>query len=190
VTRRLRRFPSLLFVLGLVAAGMPEHTRAAEIAGTSGIVTLAYDETLWSGQRDQEGEPELACIAEACGGDTAGCGSVLVRRDGSGLSEEVFLGGFREHLDEETLKSAKTNAGEASRPEIVSPSSVATIGGRTAVTLSMRLAFDGTPTRVDHFWLQAGSAIAGLACVVAEAEYGRARPAFERVFTDMAVRAP
>lgn len=190
MTRRLRRFPSLLFFLGLAAAGVPESSGAAEIAGASGIVTLAYDETLWSGQRDQEGEPELACIAEACGGDTAGCGSVLVRREGNGLGENVFLGGFREHLDEETLKSARTNAGEASRPEIVSPASVATIGGRTAITLSMRLAFDGTPTRVDHFWLQAGSAIAGLACVVAEAEYGRARPAFERVFADMAVRAP
>lgn len=190
MTRRLRRFPSLLLLFGLAAAGTAAPSEAAEIAGASGTVTLAYDETLWSGQRDQEGEPELACIAEACGGDTAGCGSVLVKREGGGLGEEVFLGGFREHLDEETLKSAKTNAGEASRPEIVSPASVATIGGRTAVTLSMRLAFDGTPTRVDHFWLLAGPDIAGLACVVAEAEYGRARPAFERVFAGMAVRAP
>ena len=85
---------------------------------------------------------------------------------------------------------ARTNAGEASHPEIVSPASVATIGGKTAVTLSMRLAFDGTATRVDHFWLLAGSDIAGLTCVVADTEYRRARPAFERIFTDMAVRTP
>jgi hypothetical protein len=190
VTRRLRRSSVAVFLVGLATAGAPDISLAAEIADNSGTVTLVYDDTLWSAQRDQEGEPELACTAEACGGDTAGCGSVLVKRQGNGLSEEVFLGGFREHLDEETLKSARTNAGEGSRPEIVSPASVTTIAGKTAVTLSMRVRFDGTATRVDHFWLLAGSDIAGLTCVVAEAEYGRARPAFERIFADLTVRAP
>jgi hypothetical protein len=190
VTRRPRRFPLLILVAGLATAGVPATLTAAEIAGNSGIVTLTYDEAAWSAKLDQEGEPELACIAEACGGNTAGCGSVVVKREGSGLNQETFLGGFREHLDEETLKSARINAGEGASPEIVVPSIVTEFGGKTAIALSMRVAFNGTPTRVDHFWLLAGSDLAGLACVVAETEYGRARPAFERLFADLTVHTP
>jgi hypothetical protein len=190
VTRRLRRFPVLLLFAGLAGLSAPKSLAAAELAGNSGIVTLNYDEAVWSAKLDQEGEPELACIAEACGGDTAGCGSVVVKREGSGLNQETFLGGFREHLDEETLKSARINAGEGASPEIVAPAAVTELGGKTAIALSMRVDFNGTPTRVDHFWLLAGSDLAGLACVVAETEYARARPAFERVFADLTVHTP
>jgi hypothetical protein len=188
VTRPRRRSWILLTIAGLAMAGAPAALAAAEIAGNSGIVTLTYDETAWSAKLDQEGEPELACIDEACGGNTAGCGSVVVKREGSGLNQETFLGGFREHLDEETLKSARINAGEGADPEIVAPAAVTELGGKTAIALSMRVAFNGTPTRVDHFWLLAGSDLAGLACVVAESEYGRAKPAFERIVADSTVR--
>ena len=190
MTRRLRRSSTILLLVGLAVAGEFPAATAAEIANTSGIVALAYDETIWSAQLDQEGEPELACIAEACGGDTAGCGSVVVKRQGDGLSEEAFLGGFRENLDEKTLESARTNAGENAQPEIVSPASITALGGKTGISLSIRVAFDGTLTRVDHFWLLAGSDLAGLTCVVADSEYGRARPAFERIFADLTISAP
>jgi hypothetical protein len=96
VTRRARR-PSIPFFAAVAlaaTAGFFDAT-AAEISGEDGLVTLEYDDTLWTARLDEEGQPELACNAEDCGGSTAGCGTVVVGRDGNGLGEESFFGGFR-----------------------------------------------------------------------------------------------
>jgi hypothetical protein len=54
----------------------------------------------------------------------------------------------------------------------------------------MRITFDETPTRVDHFWLQAGADLTGITCIVADANYSQARPGFERIFSDATIETP
>jgi hypothetical protein len=188
--RARRRSISFLAAVALALAGGILDAGAAEISGTNGLVTLEYDDAIWTARLDEEGQPELACNAEDCGGNTAGCGTVVVAREGEGLSEESFFGGFRENLGREALQSAGTNAGPEANPEIVAPASIATFGDNTGIALSMRLTFDETPTRLDHFWLRAGPDLAGITCVVADVAYSQARPGFERVFSDTTIRTP
>ena len=172
-----------------ITAGMSNAT-AAEISGDDGLVTLEYDDALWTARLDEEGQPELTCQSEDCGGSSAGCGTVVVRREGDGLSEESFFGGFRENLDGKAIESARTNAGPGANPEIVDSASTETFGKNTGVALSMRISFDEAPTRVDHFWLQAGADLAGITCIVLDANYNEARPALERIFSDATIETP
>jgi hypothetical protein len=188
VTRGARRtLVSFAAAVALAStAGIPDAT-AAEISGENGLITLDFDDALWTARLDEEGQPELACHSEDCGGSSAGCGTVVVGRDGEGLSEDSFFGGFRENLGKKAIESARINAGPGANPEIIVPTSAETFGKNTGVALSMRITFDQTPTRIDHFWLQAGADLAGITCIVADAKYSEARPGFERIFSDATI---
>jgi hypothetical protein len=189
VKRPARRI-SIVFAaaVALALTGLTPEVLAAEISGSDGVVTLRYDDAAWTARLDEESQPELVCNAGECGGNTAGCGTVVV--GGGGLSEDSFFGGFRENLGEKALESARTNSGPNADPEIVEPASVAIFGGNKGVALSMRMAFDEAPTRIDHFWLQAGSDLVGLTCIVADTNYDEARPGFEQIFSDATITTP
>jgi hypothetical protein len=173
----------LILFLSAALAGTP--AAAAEIATSDGRVVLTYDEAAWTGALDSAGLPELACKADSCGGNTAGCGTVLVQHEGEALSRESFESGFRENLGPSAVNSANANGG--SDAEIVNQASVTTYGGNTGVTLSLRVSFEGQPTRVDHFWLQSGPDLIGFTCLVADDRYEAAAPAFQQVFARAAV---
>jgi hypothetical protein len=173
----------LILLLCGVFAGSP--ALAAEIGTTDGRIKLTYDDTAWTGAQDNAGLPELACKAGGCGGNTAGCGTVLVDYDGEALSQDSFENGFKDNLGQSAVTSADANGG--SNAEIVEAAAVATHGANRGVGLSLRVTFDDQPTRVDHFWLQAGPDLVGITCLVADDRYEAAKPAFERIFADAAV---
>jgi hypothetical protein len=177
-------------VLALAVAASASIASAAEIIGESGRIALTYDGAHWSARLNETGKPELACQAEACGGETASCTTLLVARDGVAQTDEAFLERFRQNIDDTTIEAATTNRGTSSRPEIVIPASATDFGGKTGVFTSMRIVFDQRYTRVDNFWRLAGPNIAGIACVVSESDYDRARPAFERVYENLIIHIP
>ncbi len=175
----------LIFLIATALAGTPAV--AAEIAATDGRVALTYDEASWTGALDNAGLPELACKADSCGGSTAGCGTVLVVYQGEPLSRDSFENGFRENLGKSVVDSANANGGTGA--ELVSPPTVTTLGSNAGITLSIRVAFEDQPTRVDHFWLQSGADLVGFTCLVAEDSYETAAPAFQQIFATAAVSA-
>jgi hypothetical protein len=172
-------------ILLLTATLAATPAAAAEIATQGGRIALTYDDADWNGALDQAGLPELACKAPGCGGNTAGCGTVLVQPQGEPLSKASFENGFRENLGPSAVDSANKNGGSGA--EIVTPAAVTKYGNNTGVTLSLKVSFDGQPTRVDHFWLQSGPDLVGFTCLVAEDRYETAEPAFRDVFTSAAV---
>jgi hypothetical protein len=173
----------LILFLSAAIAGTP--AAAAEIATQGGRIALTYDDAAWAGALDSAGLPELACKAESCGGNTAGCGTVLVQHQGEALSKDSFENGFRENLGPSAVDSANANGG--SNAEIVGQASVTKYGSNTGVTLSLRVSFEGQPTRVDHFWLQSGPDLVGFTCLVADDRYEAAASAFQDVFARAAV---
>lgn len=187
MTRGTQRLLLPLVFAALAVAGTLPAATAAEITGQNGIVTLVYDDAMWSAQHDNEGDPEITCTSAACGGNTAACGAVTVRPGGAGLSEDAFLGSFRQNLGSTTLESARTNASSA---ELVASPTVTEFGGNTGIALSIMIDFDDVPTRIDYFWLQAGPDLAGITCLVAAADHDAARSAFETIFADLEIRAP
>jgi hypothetical protein len=172
-------------ILFLAAALAVTPAAAAEIATSDGRIALTYDDAAWTGTLDGNGLPELACKADQCGGNTAGCGTVLVQPQGEALSRDSFENGFRENLGPSAVDSANANGG--SDAEIVTPAAVTTFGDNSGVTLSLRVTFEGQPTRVDHFWLQAGADLVGFTCLVADDRHEAAAPAFQQIFTGAAV---
>jgi hypothetical protein len=173
----------IILFLSAALAGTP--AAAAEIATADGRIALTFDDAAWNGALDGDKLPELACKAPGCGGNTAGCGTVLVQHEGEPLSKASFENGFREHLGQSAVDSANKNGGSGA--EIVKDATVEDIGSNRGVTLSLKVTFDGQPTRVDHFWLQSGPDLAGFTCLVAEDRYETAAPAFRDVFTRAAV---
>jgi len=190
VTRRTRRKSFVYVVAALTLAGAAAGTHATEITDTSGLVTLTYDQTMWTEGVDETGEPVVDCIREACGGDAASCAVVIVLRNGDGPPDQAFLERFRQNLDGTTVQTATNIQGADSRPEIVLPAALRKYGANSGVSISMRITFERGLTRVDNFWFLAGSDLAGITCIVADADYDRARPAFERIYEDLAIHAP
>jgi hypothetical protein len=174
-------------VLALALAASATIAPAAEIIGASSRIALTYDEAHWSARLNDNGDPELICQSEACGGETATCGTLLIARDGDGQADQAFLERFRQNIDDKTIEAATINKGTSSRPEIVIPASAMDFGGKTGVFTSMRIVIDQRYTRIDNFWRLAGPDIAGIACVVSESGYDRARPAFERVYENLTI---
>lgn len=172
----------ILFVAAALAGG---PAVAAEIATQDGRIALTYDDAAWTGALDSNGLPELACKDASCGGNTAGCGTVLVQPGGEPLSRESFENGFRENLGPSAVDSANANGGTGA--EIVDEAAVATFGGNRGVTLSLRVSFEDQPTRVDHFWLQSGADLVGFTCLVADDRHETAASAFQQIFADAAV---
>jgi hypothetical protein len=173
----------ILFVAAALAA---TPALAAEIATTDGRIKLTYSDTDWNGALDGKDKlPELSCKTEGCGGNTAGCGTVLVQHEGEALSQDSFENGFRENLGPSALKSVSANGG--SDAKIVTPAAVTKYGNNNGVTLSLQVTFEGQPTRVDHFWLQSGRDLVGFTCLVAQDHYEAAADAFRKVFADAAV---
>ncbi len=173
----------LFLLLSAVLTGTP--AAAAEIATSDGRVALTYDDAAWTGALDGNGLPELACKADGCGGNTAGCGTVLVRHEGEALSKDSFENGFRTNLGPSAVDSANANGG--SDAQIAKEAAVETFGSNTGVTLSLRVSFEGQPTRVDHFWLQSGADLVGFTCLVADDRHEAAAPAFQQIFAGAAV---
>ena len=187
MNRRTRRVHHTLVAAALAVFGAVSVAAAAEISGASGIVTIVYDETIWSAGREAAGEPELTCADETCGGETAACTALVLPYEGDGLTRDYFLGDFREKLADAAVESAAANPQTSA--EIVAPASVVNLGDNTAVTLSLRIAADGAPTRGDQVWFLAGLDLAGLACIVEDSEYDRTRPAFETLYSGLTIRS-
>lgn len=169
----------------MTVTGAISAATAAEISGASDLITIAYNETIWSAGRDAAGEPQLTCADQSCGGETAACTALVLPYEGDGLTEDYFLGEFRKGLADKALEGAAAKPGASA--EIAAPASVTNIGDKPAVTLSLRIAADDTPTRVDQLWFLAGPDLAGLACIVADSEYDRTRPAFETLYSGLTI---
>jgi hypothetical protein len=175
----------LILFLSAALAGTPAAAAEMKIATNDSRIALTYDDAAWTGTLDDNGLPELACKAESCGGNTAGCGTVLVQHDGEPLSRDSFENGFRTHLGQSAVDSANANGG--SDAEIAKEAAVEDRGNNRGVTLSLKVTFEGQPTRVDHFWLQSGRDLVGFTCLVADDRYETAAPAFQDVFARAAV---
>jgi len=190
VTRRKRRFSFTIVAAALALVGAAADAQASEIADSSGLVTLAYDQTMWTVGSDRTGEPTLDCILEACGGNTASCAVVVVERNDNVPADQAFLERFRQNLDGKTLQVAISIQGADSQPEIVLPAALRNYGANSGVSISTRITFGVGLSRVDNFWFLAGSDLAGITCIVAAADYDRARPAFEQIYKDLTIKAP
>ena len=190
MTGRTRRTSFIFVVAALTLVDAAAGTQAAEISDKSGLITLAYDQTMWTAGFDGAGEPELDCILEACGGDTASCTVVIVQLHGDGPADRAFLERFRQNLDGKTLQIATSIQGADSRPEIVLPATLRNYGANIGISMSIRITFERDLTRADNFWFLAGSDLAGATCIVADADYDRAQLAFERIYEDLTIHAP
>jgi hypothetical protein len=175
----------LILFVAAALAGVPAAAAEKTVATEDGRVALTFDDASWNGALDGDKLPTLGCKAEGCGGNTSGCGTVLVQHEGEPLSRDSFENGFRENLGPSAVDSANQNGG--SDAAIVSEAAVTTHGSNTGVGLSLRVVFEGQPTRVDYFWLQSGRDLVGFTCLVAEDRYESAADAFKDVFTRAAV---
>jgi len=182
VTRRGLRCLQVLSVAAVLAGGNAASLEAREISAGGGVLTLTYDDTIWSASRNPLGDPSLSCTAAACGGDSASCDTVILLNEGDGLTQGDFLGSFRRNLGENALNSARALTDPDSTAKIISPPSAAEFGANAGIALSMQVAQNNGQFRIDQFWLLANSDLAGITCVVPEADHERARQAFEAIF--------
>jgi len=163
------------------------EARAAEVSDESQSVTFVYDESVWSGTERPDGPPELTCLGESCGGETAACSVTTLDRPADGLSTADFLEGLRLQIGPRILDSARSNAAGGPPPELVDPARVAAFGDKSGVALSLRLTLHNAPTRIDYVWFASASHLVALNCAAPEATYQSARPAFETVARDLRI---
>lgn len=170
-----RLVQAIAVALACLAAG--GQAVAATLALPSGKASATYDDTLWAGKVDADGDLYFSCKADVCNPNSGFCSVTVAPMPG--VTPATFL-------NSDFVKRMMGHLNQAGG-KVLKPLAKTTKGANTGMATTMELVYDQTPMRVEYFIVGLNDAALMAFCAVATTKADAAAGAVDSVLSGLSV---